>query len=368
VTVTLDQDTLSFAFPGISQQLRLLVERHIRSILPNFVLPANREELVDELGSMREFWKLPESTPKHLVTKARSVTDAEIEALLRKAASVAAGLNSDLQPRLTVKFQHPPRPPGDAKIYVFSTGLEELPLRPATDFPDAPPAPWLKQTDFLMPMDASDPFLIRFTSNYPFAVKLAAGNLDAVTGESSLSGLQKEPRNYLVVSGESTTRGVKERSFVLPLDVGCAVHEQFFADQKIGRIDLQICPLHVESYFREEVAHSIPPTLREYFAWFVYAPSVRARLGKMQLLDEQQGNECLTDESGAILLGRKFEDEFDPQYIEELVDLREVADWDQTETKSCSVHVCNPSVWRKITGMNPPQPRLSTHSFPITAQ
>src|SRR5438132_6186289 len=71
----------------------------------------------------------------------------------------------------------------------------------------------------------------------------------------------------------------------------------------------------------------------------------------------------LTDESGAIVLGRKFEDEFDPQYIDELVDLREVADWDQTTGECCSVHVCSSSVWRQITGKNPPQPRLSTGHY-----
>ena len=219
-----------------------------------------------------------------------------------------------------------------------------------------------KKPDFLMPMNASDPFLIRFTANYPFALKLTVGNLDAVTAETPLAGLQKEPRNYLVVSGELMAgRGVKERSFVLTLDTGCVVTSEFFAGQKIGRIDLQICPLHMESYFSEGVAHSIPPTLREYFAWFVYGPSLNARWAEMERMDKRQRSECLTDEFGAILLGRKFEDEFDPQLIEELTDLREVADWDQTHSKCCSVHVCNSSVWRQITGTNPPQPRLSPH-------
>lgn len=264
---------------------------------------------------------------------------------------------------MIIKFEHPRRPPDDAKFYVFSPGLEELPLRPATDFPDTLPASWLKQTDFLMPMNASDPFLIRFISNYPFAVKLAAGNLDAVTGGPQLAGLQKEPRNYLVVSGESTVKGVQERSFVLPLDAGCEVNEQFFPDQKIGRIHLQICPLRVESYFGEEVAHSIPPTLREYFAWFVYGPSLRARWAEIKRMDEKQRSEPLTDEFGAIVLNRKYEDELDWRYIRELGDLREVADWDQARSKRCCVHVCNSSVWRRITSTNPPQARLSAECY-----
>jgi hypothetical protein len=102
--------------------------------------------------------------------------------------------------------------------------------------------------------------------------------------------------------------------------------------------------------------------LREYFAWFVYGPSLNAKWAEMERKSQASRSDPLTDESGAIVLGRKFEDELDPQYIEELGDLREVADWDQTQTKCCSVHVCNSSVWRQITGSNPPQPRLSTHN------
>jgi hypothetical protein len=231
--------------------------------------------------------------------------------------------------------------------------LEELPLCPATDFPATLPASWLKETDFLMPMNASDPFLIKFTANYPFALKLTVGNFDAVTGESSLAGLRKEPRNYLVVSGESTASGIKGRSFILPFDEGCAVNSEFLADPKIGRIDLQICPLRVESYFGEEAAYSIPRTLREYFAWFVYGPSINAKWAEMKRTDQTSRSGPLTDESGAIVLGRKFEDELDWQYIKDLGELREVEDWDQVKSECCSIHVCNPSVWRQITGSNP---------------
>jgi hypothetical protein len=53
--IILNRDTLSFAFPEFSEQLRLLVDRHVQSVFSSYVLPANREELVDEIGSMRPF-------------------------------------------------------------------------------------------------------------------------------------------------------------------------------------------------------------------------------------------------------------------------------------------------------------------------
>ena len=359
--VTLDQDTFSFAFPEISDQLRLLVDRHVRNVLSSYVLPANRDQLVDQLGSIHEFWKLPSESQKNLLRKAHSLTHSKIEVFLRKVASVAAGLNNGSQPKLTVNFQQRPGPPNDAKLYVFSAGLVDVPLCPAANFPDKLPASWLAETDFLALMNASEPFLIGFTANYPFAVKLAVGSLDAVTGESALVSLQKEPPNYLVVSGESTVDGIKQRSFVLPLEAGCATNEQFFAGQKIGVIDVQMWPLCVESYFSEEVAHSIPPTLREFFAWFVYGPSIEAKWTEIDRRDEKSRDDPLTDETEAIVLNTKYEDELDWRYIRELGDLREVADWDQTRSNRCCVHVCNPSVWQQITGTSPPQPRLASH-------
>lgn len=360
--MTHDQYTLLFAFPEISDELRLLVDRHVQNVVSSYVLPANRDELVDELGSMRPFWSLTKTQQNNVLRKAHSLTEERIKAFLQKVASVAAGLENASPPQLTVKFQHPPRPPDDEKIYVFSAGLAELPLCPATDFPDRLLSSWFKQTAFLVPMNPSDPFSIRFTANYPFALKLTVGNRDAMTGEVPLLSLQKEPRNYLVVSGESTASGIKQRSFVLPFDARCAMNEQFFARQKLGDVNLQVCPLRVESYFGEEVAHSIPPTLREFFAWFVYGPSIEAKWAEIERVDQKSRSDPLTDESDAIVLNTKYEDELDWRYIRELGDLREVADWDQTRSKRCCVHVCNPSVWQQITGISPPQPRLATQA------
>lgn len=359
--ITLDQDTLSFAFPEISEQLRGLVDQHVETVFSSYVLPANRDELVDELGSMREFWKLPSESQKNLLAKTQSLTHTKIEKFLRKVAAVAAGFNNASPPRLTVKFEQRPSPPNDTKLYVLSAEMVDVPLYPAANFSDKLPASRLAETDSLALMNVSEPFSIRFTANYPFALKLVRGNLDPVTQGPPLPVLQKEPRNYLVVSGESTVKGVEERSFVLPLDAGCAMKEQFFADLKTGRIELQIYPLRVESYFSEEVAHSIPPTLREFFGWFVYGPSSNARWAEIKRMDEQQRSEPLTDESGAIVLNTKYEDELDWRYIRELGDLREEADWDQTGSKRCSVHTCKLSVWQQLTGKDPPQPRLASH-------
>src|SRR5262245_42734896 len=151
--ITLDQDTLSFAFPEISEQLRGLVDQHVESVLSSYVLPANRDELVDELGSIREFWKLPSESQKNLLAKTQSLTHTKIKKFLRKVASVAAGFNNASPPRLTVEFKQRPSPPNDTKLYVLSSEMVDVPLYPAANFSDKLPASRLAETDSLALMN-----------------------------------------------------------------------------------------------------------------------------------------------------------------------------------------------------------------------
>jgi hypothetical protein len=39
------------------------------------------------------------------------------------------------------------------------------------------------------------------------------------------------------------------------------------------------------------------------------------------------------------------------------------ADWDQTMTRRCFVHLCNSLVWRQVTGTNPPHPPLTAKEY-----
>ena len=39
------------------------------------------------------------------------------------------------------------------------------------------------------------------------------------------------------------------------------------------------------------------------------------------------------------------------------------AEWDQTQTSRCFVHLCNSLVWRQVTGINPPHPPLTAKEY-----
>ena len=64
----------------------------------------------------------------------------------------------------------------------------------------------------MLPMDQCEALWISFSASYPFTVKIAAGKINAISGEAWTEELQSEPQNYLVVpeqpwlESESTRR------------------------------------------------------------------------------------------------------------------------------------------------------------------
>ena len=53
-----------------------------------------------------------------------------------------------------------------------------------------------------MPMDQSEALWISFSASYPFAVRIAAGKINAVSGEAWTAELHSEPQDYVVVPGQ----------------------------------------------------------------------------------------------------------------------------------------------------------------------
>ena len=77
-----------------------------------------------------------------------------------------------------------------------------------------------------MPMDQSEALWISFSASYPFAVKIAAGKINAVSGAAWTVELQSEPQDYVVVPGQpwldgfSLGEGLIRPFVALPLGAG----------------------------------------------------------------------------------------------------------------------------------------------------
>ena len=90
---------------------------------------------------------------------------------------------------LRVEFERTLRIPDDGHDYPLPAGLGSFPLRHTDDFAENVPESWLQRGGVMLPMYQSEALWLNlmdfmdFNSNYPFAVKVAAGKNNAVTGD-----------------------------------------------------------------------------------------------------------------------------------------------------------------------------------------
>jgi hypothetical protein len=234
---------------------------------------------------------------------------------------------------LRVDFQRTLRIPDDAETHPLPAGLGRFPLRHVDDFAERIPPRWLDHGGVMLPMYQSEAMWIFFRGDYPFAVKVAAGKVNAVTGEPWRGGLSRDPQDYLVASiqpwidGFCVEKGVIRQFVAMPLGSGYSAEEQITGEAAHGGIQFVAHPMKKEAYERRFADRRVGRGVDE--ACYV------------------SGSRCLAAPDMGLAPGGRmrqeiFEDRFDPD------------DWDLTRSSRCFVHIANSLVWRDITGEAPP--------------
>ena len=105
-----------------------------------------------------------------------------------------------------IVFQRTLRIPDDNREYPLPPGLGRFPMAHVEDHSARLPASWNERGGVLLPMYQAEALWLNFDcgrgfggGNYPFAVKIAAGKINAVTGDAWSNDLVKEPQDYIVV-------------------------------------------------------------------------------------------------------------------------------------------------------------------------
>ena len=143
----------------------------------------------------------------------------------------------------SVSFQRTLRIPDDNRAYSLPPGLGKFPMEHVEDCVKHLPKKWSKQGGVFLPMYQSEALWISFTSSedYPFAIKIAAGKINAVTGEAWSNDLSGEPQDYLVVpeqpwlDGFCIQKGLIRQFVAMPLGEGYTAEEQLTDLAEIGR-------------------------------------------------------------------------------------------------------------------------------------
>lgn len=236
--------------------------------------------------------------------------------------------------RFSVGFQRTLRIPDDGRDHHLPPGLGRFPVHHVDDHRDRVPPAWIRHGGVMLPMYQAEAMWLNFRSprRYPFAVKVAAGKVNAVTGEDWDDGLHRGLQDYMVVpeqpwlDGYNVEEGTIRQFVAMPLGEGYTAEEQLTGEGEHGGVQIVAYPMRAERW--EELKRE-RARVEESRAELSYARAMPA-----------------APDMGLAGGGRMRQEIHD--------DPHDLSDWDTRSRSRCFVHIANALVWRAITGERPP--------------
>lgn len=250
---------------------------------------------------------------------------------------------------LRVDFQRTLRIPDDDSEYALPPGLGNFPVRHVDDFAENVPPSWIRHGGVMLPMYQSEAMWLNFSGDYvpdrqtqyPIAIKVAAGKINAATGEEWSDGLSANPQDYMVspqqpwLDGYCVEKGLIRQFVAMPLGSGYSAEEQITGKAEFGGLQVVAYPMKREVFERRfpEVEQDLLTSR------FCALPDDMDTLCETTSL-------CASPEMGLAPGGQMrqeiYEDPFD------------INDWDLDAGSRCFVHITNSLIWSGITGQLPP--------------
>ena len=229
----------------------------------------------------------------------------------------------------TVELIRTLRIPDDGREYPLPPGFARFPLRHLDDHAPRLPAPWRRRGGVLMPMHQAEAMWINFDApgGYPFALKIAAGKVCAVSGEQWLNHLNTDPQDYVVVpdqpwlDGYCVAQGLIRQFVAMPLGEGFTAEEQLTGLAEHGGLQIIAYPMKRERY--EDL----------FGARYAVA-------GKAAMVCNAAPAMGLAP--GGRMRQEIYEDEYG------------LDAWDQRHASRCFVSIANSGQWMALTGELPP--------------
>ena len=226
-----------------------------------------------------------------------------------------------------IGFQRTLRIPDDNRDYPLPPGLGRFPLRHVDDHLDQVPEAWDRHGGVFLPMYQAEAMWLQFDGEYPMAVKVAAGKIDALTGEGWTNELSERPQNYLPVpdqpwlDGFCVEKGLIRQFVAMPLGDGYTAEEQLTGEAQHGGLQIVAYPMLAAKY------EAWQQERREWGRGVAYCMSAPADMGLAP---------------GGLMRQEIYEDAhgFDA--------------WDRSARSRCFVHILNSVQFFQVSGVEPP--------------
>ena len=238
--------------------------------------------------------------------------------------------------RFTLEFQRTLRIPDDGRDYPLPPGFGRFPLRHVEDHAARLPDSWVARGGVMLPMYQAEAMWIAFSgSGYPFAVKIAAGKINAITGEAWSQTLDGAPQDYVVLpkqpwlDGFCVGKGLVRQFVAMPLGAGYSAEEQLTGLAEHGGIQIVVYPAERQVYERLQAKRAKRSRL---FACY--------RDTAMDMAEPAAVSMALAP--GGLMRQQIYDD---PHGL---------SAWDQSQSSRCFVHLLNSAQWQAVTGKPTP--------------
>ena len=228
----------------------------------------------------------------------------------------------------SIGFQRTLRIPDDNRDYPLPPGLGGFPLFHVDDYLKKVPETWAQHGGVFLPMYQAEAMWINFHGSYPMAVKVAAGKIDALTGQNWSNELTEKPQNYMVVpdqpwlDGFSFGKGLIRQFVAMPLGEGYSAEEQLTGKGQHGGLQMAVYPMRASVY---DATHKRERELEVMYS--AVPPSAQLEMGLAP---------------GGLMRQEIYEDEYGFDA------------WELSARSRCFVHVLNSVQFFTVSGIEPP--------------
>ncbi len=260
-------------------------------------------------------------------------------------------------PRFSVSFQRTLRIPEDGQTYPLPPTLGRFPIHPFDEFAGRLPAAWRSSDAILIPMFQREALWLGFEAAdwKPNAIKVGAGNADAISGEPWEETLHADPQDYLVCPEQPWLDGINAgegaiRQFVaVPLGMGDTVEGQLTGEeQAIGIRILAFEPR--PGRFPDQAPPSPEPDLE--IGPMMGGPEPVMAGATSMAAPESEG----IAQSMGLGAGGQIEQKVYP-------DPYGIDTWDPGNSGGLSVYIVNSKDYRALTGLPAPPTPISARTY-----
>lgn len=246
------------------------------------------------------------------------------------------------------------RIPDDGRTHALPPGLGRFPLKAIDDVArERIPAHWPKRGGVVMPMWQSEAMWISFDSpnGYPFAVKIAAGKVNAVDGKPWKEALDADAQDWVEapkqpwIDGWCVKKGVIRQFVAMPLGSGHSVEEQVTGKAEHGGVQILVRPLKAELWERERGARRGRDVALLASGWSPWEMEPQAVFGSAGVLRASSARAFAAADMGLAAGGSMKQEIHEAEH--------RAADY-AAESSRCFVAIANSLMWQAVAGEAPP--------------